>query len=152
MVKTLHLLGGTLMLGSVAFYCMQVLLKTKPQVLAAATPSTAALLRSTLLSSLLFDGIIAMLFPLQFWSGTKLTLIHHYAFSTHWILVAYVALGLCTAIWGALVAIKLRYLRELSKNPSAPFKSRRWFKYGSLVLIVLLIVIIHDAIVKHSFI
>lgn len=142
MIKMFHLLAGTLLLGSIViFYSLITLQYSRRQHQLAAL--TLSLANS-------FDWLILALVLLQFLTGSLLVIEKHYAFSTHWILAAYAVLACTAALWIYIARSRRQLLINLkaagvaSKHPSKLFHAAHW------LTIIFLVLIIHDAVVKHT--
>ncbi len=133
MLKTLHLLIATLILGTqVINYCLIPLSQKHGNG------------DMTVKIAIIIDTIIVALLLAMFISGTVIVPLYHWNYHTPWIKAAYIFLTITTALWIANIFLKKSFL---NKKPQYFL-----FHVINISLIILLIVIMNDAITKNTWI
>lgn len=131
MLKTLHLLLATLLLGAEIFNYLLICITKDQENLSA-----------TLKISIKIDWVIIFLLALMFLSGTIIVPIYHWNYQTPWIIAAYIFLSLAIALWITNIYLKKLQLRQRS-HPVL-------FHSCNIGIILTLIVIIKDAVTKQT--
>jgi hypothetical protein len=122
LIKFIHIISALSLLG-ITMYCLVFIIKTKTIPL------------PLIHKRLLYISLLAML------TGTLLIYPKHFSFATPWIQAAYI-LVICYA---SIIALFNRY------RDAFLFKYQGIISISYLMLIVLLIVVIHDAVTKSTF-
>lgn len=122
LIKFIHIISALSLLG-ITMYCLVFIIKTKTIPL------------PLIHKRLLYISLLAML------TGTLLIYPKHFSFATPWIQAAYI-LVICYA---SFVALFNRY------RDTFLFKYQGIISISYVLLIVLLIIVIHDAVTKSTF-
>ncbi|MCH9770387.1 MAG: DUF2269 domain-containing protein [Gammaproteobacteria bacterium] len=137
MIKTIHLLCGSLLFGSFTGFYVLTLIGLRQQ--------GHSLLCISLKLANHFDWLIPVLFGLQFLSGSFLVPERHYTFSTHWIIAAYTLLAICFIFWLAIA-----WIRRQADFANQLARYRKSYHLLNWLNILFFILIIHDAVCKHT--
>lgn len=105
------------------------------------------LFRKILYASLIADAVILAMLIGLFLTGTLLVFLHHFSFSTPWIMVAYHLLALVGLIWLILFLIKLKNYRSGSR---ASFCFKKLFYFLNMCIFILLFFAVHDAVMQST--
>ncbi len=133
LVKAFHLIIVLLLIGNVSAL---LLLSFKHD-------SSWHVFRPRLLRSVLWLFLLTMI------SGTLLVYPRHYTFHTHWIIAAYLLVIFCGALLHYLYRL---YHRKAHINNMTMTLSQLWLQRTILLTSCFcLLVVIHDAVVKHTF-
>lgn len=140
MLKFVHVLIGVTMLGFVVAYYFyfnfnQKDLRTR---------------RNILRLSFLMDGLILPFILILFMTGAQLMVANHLSPAVPWVHVAFMALGLVTFCWLISVCIKITNYYFLSRG-KVEFYGKRIFHTCNILIIVLMVIIIHDAVTQSTF-
>ena len=136
-LKFFHILVGITMLGFVVGYYFYFNF-TKNNLFAR---------QRILRLSLLMDCFILFFIITLFITGTYLAISHHLLFSIPWVHMAYLLMTLVMGCWLILVFVKIINYHSLRKGKQT-FYLNRVFHTCHILIIVLMIVIIHDAVTK----
>ncbi|GEM_PF-1756578 len=105
------------------------------------------LFRKILYVSLITDVVIFTMLIGLFLTGTLLVFLHHFSFSTPWIMVAYHLLALVGLFWLILFLIKLKNYRSGSR---ASFRFKKLFYFLNVCIFILLFFAVHDAVMRST--
>lgn len=136
-LKFIHILIGLTMFGFI-IACYFYFLLNK---------SNFEATQNVLRCSLMIDSVILVFIFILFMTGTKLVLNNHLSFIVPWVHMAYTLLGLVTFCWFVLVVVKI--INFLRKHRQI-FYGKRIFHTGNIVIIILMVMIIHDAVTKMT--
>ncbi len=138
MFKFIHLICGTTFLGLMiaSFYYITLSIRKNDRVL----------IEYSIKASYFSDGIILLIVPLQLATATYLVSVGHFTLKIPWIFIAYHAFGAIILFWIAILAIKIFYLSK----PRIPPTALRFFYFFNSLVILIYIVIIHDAIMQST--
>lgn len=137
MVKTIHLLFATLLLGVHIFNSLLIHYTQRGK-------NTEALL-STLKATLSLDKGILCFFIILFVTGTFSISTYHWDYDTPWIRAAYLFLFISGILWGGHAWLKVKTLK------GKPFPQKTLY-ITQFIILGLLLLIIKDAITKHTWI
>jgi hypothetical protein len=136
LMACLHLMCGTVFLGiTIAsyFYIAQAKADLKLQAYA-------------LKASLLGDRLVVVIIVLEYLTATGMVKAHHLAFSTPWIVVAYIAFSVIVLCWVGNVCLKTKALKA-----GQPLKGSVLFHVLHIAMIVIFMMVIHDAVMQHTY-
>ncbi len=138
-LKAFHVLIGVSLLGLLAAEYFYLLLASRDE----------KLLRKTLRFSLAIDAVILLIIIVLFFSGYFL--MGHYHFTTHtpWIRAAFILLFLTMLCWLFTVVVKMLNYRNADNQPT--FRFHWLFHACYIMMFILIILIIHDAVMKSTF-
>jgi len=142
-IKFLHVLLGVSSLGLIAFSYVNLAYHSHRQ--------QVQLLRHSLNNSLFLDVPLFFILISQFISGYYLVILQQRLFSTPWIKIAFMALAVVFMLWLLLVVVKSIHLNRLKKALTERFYYRWFYHLAYLSIILLMIVIIHDAVMKSTY-
>lgn len=139
MLKFIHVLIGVTMLGFiVAYYFYFTISKNDNR-------HRQKILRL----SLLMDVVIFPFIILLFITGTHLMLNNHLTPAVPWVHMAFTLLGLVTFCWLIVAVVKIINYFTRRKGQLA-FYGNRIFHTCHILMIVLIVLIIHDAVSKST--
>lgn len=110
-----------------------------------------ALLRYSLLNSLIID-LVSVLIISGIFLSCNFLVVHgpELSFSITWIKAACISLGIVTCLFLINMVIKTINFQQVSKNTYRKFKYCRLLQVNYGIIILLLIVIMHDAVMKST--
>ncbi len=137
-IKFLHLLCGTSFFGIIIaeFFYIVASLKTQDR----------SLIQYSIKASYCGDALILMCVLIQLATSTALVVAGKFTLSVPWILVAYHAFALLILLWLTSLALKKW---KISKEPLSK-SSIKIFYIVNIAMIVLFIIVIHDAIMQQT--
>lgn len=138
MFEFLHLMSGTTFFGIMiaTFYYIARSLRQDDQTL----------INYSLKASYFGDGIIFFIVLIQLITATHLVSAGHFTLAIPWIFIAYHAFGTIVLLWIGIFLIKLLYL---SKTDISPITLRVFYSLN-VMMILLFIIIIHDAVTQST--
>jgi len=138
MLKFLHLICGTTFFGIMiaAFFYISLSIKKNDR----------SLINYALRTSYFGDGIIFFLVVIQFITANKLVYAGHFTLAIPWIFIAYHAFGAVILLWLSILFIKLISLSKIHISPIA----LKIFYLLNIMLILIFIIIIHDAVTQST--
>jgi uncharacterized membrane protein len=140
-LKLLHLLNGTLLLGT--------LISSYLVVLYAGRQQSACLFTSLIRSTFIFDIVVLLTLLAQLLTGSLLVHPRHYDFNTPWITAAYILLTVVVSLWILTIFTRINHYRRVAHNNFVSTPKRLHIYYALILIAVILI--IHDAVTKYTF-
>lgn len=139
-LKYIHLIAGTLLLGTTfAFYFYFLL-----------NQGRVLLIFRILKVSLWMDLISFISVMLVLFTGAKLVSAYHLAFSLPWIRVAYALLTGFIFCWLCSMLIKCLNLRAFNDLGFNRFVGRFWMHVCYILMFAILVTIVHDAVTQST--
>lgn len=138
MFTFLHLICGTTFFGIMiaAFFYLARSIKNGDR----------SLKNYSLKASYFGDGVIFFIVLIQFATAIKLVSAGHFTLAIPWIFIAYHAFGAIVLLWISILMIKLLYLSKTAILPIA----LRIFYFLNVMMILIFIIIIHDAVTQST--
>ncbi len=140
LVKSIHVMCGVVFIGITIASFFYVLNSRRQQ--------QADVLRYALKVSLLGDILLAMIILVQFVSATLLVHLNQLSVQTPWIEVAYLAFAVVSVLWLINVVIKVVNLKQVLFTH---LKGYRWFCALHVLMLLIFVVIVHDATTQSTF-
>lgn len=140
----IHMIIGTLFFGSILLSCYLVHQSRHPAI----SPQHR---KRNLTFALFIDGLFALLIITGFITGTLLATMHQLVLTTPWIVTAYGLLSLVACSLYICARIKWANLKRMKANQAAAYHFHKTYLLLNGVTILLLILMIHDAITKSTF-
>lgn len=144
MLKTIHLLLGTLLTGiAICSYLLICYTKNRSD-------------KATIIKiSIKTDQTMLIALILLFLSGTLIVPVYHWNYHTPWIIAAYTLLSGISVLWVANIYLKKMYLKSSQTHSDSQknlmiFKHQVLFHACNLLMIAMLVLIIKDAVTKQT--
>lgn len=138
LIKGIHLISATLFYGWMLFSCLLFLLAQRTKA--------NALQQKLLGFTLRGDLLLLILTALAVTTGSLLVPLKHYSFSTPWIIAAYFFVMITVVLLAINFSLKCKWYREGRLNT----KLTLIYYLFMLVCIVIIAMIAHDAVSKHT--
>ena len=141
-VNFIHMLAGTLFFGAtVAVFIYMIYCKRQ---------NNGLLLLHTIKISFFGDAFILPMIITQYITGTLMIGFAKLSFHTPWIAVAYVAFSLIVFLWMCNLFVKRKLLHLLSSEKGSILLWQRIYLIISCMMIVLFVMIVHDAVMQKT--
>ena len=108
-------------------------------------------MRFTFKASFFGDALILPIIIFQFFSGYHLMIVNQLSLHTPWILIAFIALSTISVLWLAIAYIRyINYQASGRQHQPLTFHYKKIYNTLNLLIIILLLVINHDAIMQQT--